>query len=90
MLRDVAADPWVLRCPHVLPPKPCPYAVREKGEFGMARKRHSDEDVLNRLREIELKLTDGDDVASGCRSVSISDAKHYKWRSRFGGVATSQ
>jgi hypothetical protein len=30
----------------------------------MARKRHSDEDVLKLLREIELKLTAGDDVAS--------------------------
>ncbi len=29
----------------------------------MARKRHSDEDVLKLLREIELKLTAGDDVA---------------------------
>nr|WP_300064810.1 hypothetical protein [uncultured Roseobacter sp.] len=38
----------------------------------MARKRHSDEDVLKLLREIELKLTAGDDVASACRSVGIS------------------
>jgi len=37
----------------------------------MARKRHSDEDVLKLLREIELKLTSGDDVASACRSDGI-------------------
>ena len=34
----------------------------------MARKGHSDEDVLKLLREIELKLTAGGDVASACRS----------------------
>lgn len=34
----------------------------------MARKRHSDEDVLKLLRGIELKVTAGDDVASACRS----------------------
>ncbi len=53
---------------------------------GMARKRHSDEDVLKLLREIELKLTGGSDVASACRSVGISDATYYDWRKRFGGM----
>ena len=56
----------------------------------MARKRHSDEDVLKLLREIELKLAAGDDVASACRSVGISDATYYNWRKRFGGMGRSQ
>ena len=56
----------------------------------MARKRHSDEDILKLLREIELKLTAGDDVASACRSVGISDATYYNWRKRFGGMGRSQ
>ena len=56
----------------------------------MARKRHSDEDVLKLLREIELKLAAGDDVASACRSVGISDATYYNWRKRFGGIGRSQ
>lgn len=34
----------------------------------MARKRHSEEDVLKLLREIKLQLVAGDDVASACRS----------------------
>ncbi|MEM9496562.1 MAG: transposase [Pseudomonadota bacterium] len=54
------------------------------------RKRHSDEDILKLLREIELKLTAGDDVASACRSVGISDATFYNWRRRFGGMGRSQ
>jgi len=56
----------------------------------MARKRHSDEDILKLLREIELKLTAGNDVASACRSVGISDATYYNWRRRFGGMGRSQ
>ncbi|MEM8972286.1 MAG: transposase [Pseudomonadota bacterium] len=55
----------------------------------MARKRHSDEDVLKLLREIELKLTAGDDVATACCSVGISDATYYNWRKRFGGMGRS-
>jgi putative transposase len=56
----------------------------------MARKRHSDEDILKLLREIELALASGHDVATACRSVGISDATYYNWRKRFGGMAKSQ
>ncbi|SMX25295.1 transposase [Boseongicola aestuarii] len=56
----------------------------------MARKRHSDEDVLKLLREIELKLSGGSDVAFACRSVGISDATYYNWRRRFGGMGRAQ
>ena len=56
----------------------------------MARNRHSDEDVLRLLREIELKLSGGSDVASSRRRVGISDATYYNWRRRFGGMGRSQ
>ncbi|MEL6600712.1 MAG: transposase [Pseudomonadota bacterium] len=42
------------------------------------------------LREIELKLTVGDDMASAHRSVRISDATYYTWQKRFGGIGRSQ
>ena len=56
----------------------------------MARKRHSDEGILKLLREIELKLAAGSDVASACRGVGVSDATYYNWRKRFGGMGRSQ
>ncbi len=56
----------------------------------MARKRHSDEDILKLLREIELKLANGSDEASACRGVGISDATNYNWRKRFGGLGRSR
>lgn len=56
----------------------------------MARKRHSDEDVLKLLREIEVRLASGSDVATACRAAGISDATYYTWRKKFGGMARSQ
>lgn len=56
----------------------------------MARKRHSDEDILRLLREIELSLAAGSDVASACRSAGVSDATYYTWRKRFGGMGRSE
>jgi putative transposase len=56
----------------------------------MARKRYSDEDILKLLREVELALASGADVASACRSAGISDATYYNWRKKFGGMGRSQ
>lgn len=56
----------------------------------MARKRFKDEDVLNLLRQIEIDLSSGSDVASACRKAGISDASYYTWRKKFGGMAKSQ
>ncbi len=56
----------------------------------MARKRYSDEDCLKLLREIELQLAAGSDIATSCRSAGISDATYYTWRKRFGGMGRAQ
>ena len=64
--------------------------MTENGGRRMARKRYSDEDILKLLREIELKLADGSDVQTACRSVGVSDATYYNWRRRFGGMGRSK
>ena len=39
----------------------------------MVRKRHSDEDILKLLREIEVHVHSGMDVVSACRKAGVSD-----------------
>jgi len=56
----------------------------------MARKRYSDEDVLNFLRQIELSLASGSSIETACRSAGISDATYYTWRKKYGGMGKSQ
>ena len=56
----------------------------------MARKRHSDEDCLRLLREIEVHLAGGSDVGTACRTVGISDATYHAWRKKFGGMGRPQ
>lgn len=55
-------------------PKNWAITLAARGGSGMASKRHSDDDLLKLLRELELKLKAGDAVTSVCRSVGISDA----------------
>ncbi len=85
--REIYSECRMSVCPSPL--KLGHYFGMERG-FVMARKRHSDEDILKLLREIELKLANGSDVASACRGVGISDATYYNWRKRFGGMGRSQ
>ena len=70
-------------------PKTGPLFWHGRG-FVMARKRHSDEDTLKLLREIEVKQAAVSNVQSACRGVGISDATYYNWRKRFGGMGRSQ
>ena len=52
----------------------------------MARKRHSDEDILKLLREVEVHLASGSDVGTACRTAGISDATYYNWKTKYGGM----
>jgi putative transposase len=56
----------------------------------MARKRYSDEDILKRLRETEVKLAQGSDVQTACRGVGVIAATYYSWRRRFSWMGKSQ
>tara|TARA_Y100000815_G_C12896662_1_gene332409 strand:- start:36 stop:323 length:288 start_codon:yes stop_codon:yes gene_type:complete len=52
----------------------------------MTRKRFSEEDILNILRQIELDLAAGGTVEAAIRTAGISDATYYKWRKVYGGM----
>ena len=56
----------------------------------LARKRYSDEDALQVLREIDVHLHDGLDVVSSCCKAGISDKSYLHWRKKFGGIGRSR
>ena len=56
----------------------------------MARKRHSGEDILKLLREIEVHLSSGIDVQSACRAVGVSNPTYYGCHKKFGSMGHSK
>ena len=52
----------------------------------MARKRHSDEDILRLLREIEVHINGGVDVVIDCRKTGVLDKTYYAWSKKFGDM----
>jgi transposase-like protein len=56
----------------------------------MARKKHTPEQIIGKLREIEVGLAVGRSVAEMCRSIAVSEQTYYRWRAEYGGVKLDQ
>ena len=53
-------------------------------------KRYKAEEIVMKLREIELSINKGMDVVLACRQVGISDQSYYRWRKEYGGMKIDQ
>ena len=51
------------------------------------KKRHSTEQIVEKLREADVELGKGGRVPDVCRQLSISEQTYYRWRQKYGGMA---
>ncbi len=56
----------------------------------MARKKHSVEQIIHKLREVEVLPSQGKAVAEVCRSLGITEQTNYRWRNEYGGLRMEQ
>ncbi len=56
----------------------------------MAKKRHTAEQIIAKLREAEVLLAKGTEMALVCRNLSVTQQTYYRWRKEYGGVRTDQ
>ncbi len=56
----------------------------------MARKRHTTEDIINKLREAEVGLARGLAVPDVCRKLGVTEQTYYRWRKEYGGLSRDQ
>ena len=54
------------------------------------RKKFKAEEIVMKLREAEILLGKGMDVASACRQLGISEQSYYRWRKEYGGMKIDQ
>ena len=64
--------------------------LTEKTEVKMARKRFKAEEIINKLRQAEILLVQGNSVAQACKQLEISEQTYYRWRKDYGGVGLAQ
>jgi len=56
----------------------------------MPRKRFKTAEIIQKLREAEVLLSQGKNVAEACRQIGVTDQTYYRWRKEYGGVRTDQ
>jgi len=56
----------------------------------MKRKRFKAEQIVVMLREAEIQMSKGLDVAEVCRNFSVSEQTYYRWRKEYGGMKLNQ
>jgi putative transposase len=56
----------------------------------MTRKRYTPEDIIQKLREAEVLLSQGQTVQQVARTLEISEQTYYRWRKDYGGMNKSQ
>ncbi len=52
----------------------------------MARRRHTPEQIIRKLREADRLLAEGGDVADVARHLQVSEQTYHRWRNQFGGM----
>lgn len=56
----------------------------------MARKRYKPEEIVAKLRQVDVMVSQGQSVVDAVRSIGVTDVTYYRWRSEFGGLKTDQ
>ena len=56
----------------------------------MARKHHKPEEIVAKLRQVEVLVGQGKPVTDAVRSIGVTEATYYRWRSEFGGLKLDQ
>jgi len=56
----------------------------------MAKKRFGAEQIINRLREVEVMLRNGATVGEASKKIGVTEQTYYRWRKQYGGMRVEQ
>jgi len=56
----------------------------------MVKKGYSPEQIINKLREAEILLSQGATLAMVLKKIGVSDCSYYRWRKEYGGMRVDQ
>ena len=56
----------------------------------MPRKHHKPEEIVAKLRQVDVLGSQGQNIADAIRQIGVSEVTYYRWRQEFGGLKTEQ
>ena len=56
----------------------------------MARKRHTAEEIVAKLRQVDVLMAQGRPVTDAVRAIAVTEVTYYRWRNEYGGLKGDQ
>jgi putative transposase len=56
----------------------------------MPRKRHKPEEIVTKLRQVDVLVSQGHSVVDAIRQIGVTEVTYYRWRQEYGGLKTEQ
>ncbi len=56
----------------------------------MVRRVYGPEQIINKLREVEVLISQGATAAEASRKVGVTEQTYYRWRREYGGMRVEQ
>src|SRR6218665_2663879 len=65
-------------------------AYEPRKDIEMAGKRHKAEEIVMKLRQVDVLNAQGKSMAEAIRSIRVTEVAYYRWRSEYGGLKGDQ
>jgi putative transposase len=56
----------------------------------MGKQGHKPEQIIAKLREVEILLSNGQSVQTAVRQIGVTEQTYYRWRKEYGGMKVDQ
>ena len=56
----------------------------------MPKNRHKPEEIVAKLRQVDVLVSQGQSQADAVRSIGVTEVTYYRWRQEYGGLKTDQ
>ena len=56
----------------------------------MKRKRHTPEQIVEKLREADAMLGQGQSIAQVCQKLEVSEQTYHRWGNQYGGMKAKE
>ena len=66
------------------------YVFGRRRRTTMLKKRHKPEEIVAKLRQVEVLTSQGKSVADAIRTIGVTEVTYYRWRQEFGGLKSDQ
>ena len=56
----------------------------------MGRKRHKPEEIVAKLRQVDVLTGQGHSIAEAVRTIAVTETTYFRWRAEYGGLKSDQ